>query len=97
MLFEFSKQPAEEVTRAVDFSGTAEIQAGENIVAHTVEITLNGQVAEGILVSSALDGSLVKFRVRGGDHGGNYKITVLVTTNAGHVREADVMMYVRER
>lgn len=92
----FVKQPSEETTRDVDFSLLAEILAGETIADHTVAVTFNDEVQEDMLVSSALDGNKVAFRVQGGTDGNTYKITTTITTDAGHVREADIFMKVVE-
>ena len=94
--FYFPKQPREETTVRVDFSGTRELQAGETIASAAVEITQAGLPVEGVLVSHAIAGPRVLFRVRGGESNKDYKITVLVTTNAGHVREVEAVMGLRE-
>lgn len=95
-MFNFVKQPAEETTRAVDFSGAAEIQGGETITSATVTVTLNGTSVPAMLVSSVIDGNLVKFRVKGGNDRQDYKVTVQATTSAAHIREADIVMNVRD-
>ena len=40
--FDFEKQPSEERTRGVDFSGAPEIQRGETIDSVNIVVTLNG-------------------------------------------------------
>ena len=95
--FYFTKQPREETTLAINFSGTRELQAGETIFSAAVEITQAGLPVDGILVSYAIAGARVLVRVRGGESNKDYKITVLATTNAGHVREAEAVMAVREK
>lgn len=94
---EIEKQSREDTTFPVNVSGLRELQAGENISNIDVEVTLNGQQTEGIYVSHTNDGPTVFVRVKDGETGKNYKITLLVTTNHGHVREVDVFMYVREK
>jgi len=97
--FEFEKQPREEATRGVDFARRYEFKHGDYIVGDPlIEITYNGQPVTDMLVASSVENnSKVLFRVRGGDHGKNYKISILVTTNQGHKREADILMKVREK
>lgn len=95
--FEFEKQPWEETTRAVNASGWSELQAGETIESAEVIVYLGTQPHPDMLVSSAIDGGRVLFRVRGGTDGLAYKITVRAITDQGHRREADGMMYVREK
>ena len=90
------KQPREETTFGIDLSGFREIIAGETPESIVVECTIDGESAPGIIVDDELDGNEVRIRVQGGDHGDNYVITVLVTTNAGHVRQADVVLRIRE-
>ena len=95
--FYFTKQPREETTLGINFSGTRELQAGETIFSAAVEITQAGLPVEDVLVSHAIAGARVLVRVRGGEDGKDYKITVLATTNAGHVREVDAVMAVQEK
>ena len=95
-MFSFTKQPSEETTKAVDFGGCRELQNGEVIQLTEVSVSLDGEPQEGILVDYDIDGSLVKFRVKGGEHGLRYKISVVITTDTGHKREADITMLVRE-
>lgn len=91
---QFSKQPSEETTRAVDFVNTAEIMNGETIASAVVTVTDGGIAVPDLLVSSIIDGTRVLFRVKDGLDRQKYKITVLITTSAGHKREADIMMVV---
>ena len=93
---QFSKQPSEETTRAVDFVNIAEILNGETIASAIVEVTDSGFAIPEMLVSSTIEGTKVMFRVRGGEDRKTYKITVLITTSAGHVREADIMMIIKD-
>jgi len=95
--FYFTKQPREETTISVDFSSIREVLAGEIIVSATVEITLSGLPVNGMLVSHTMSGARVLVRVRGGEGGKEYKISILVITNTGHIREADVTMMVWEQ
>lgn len=93
---QFSKQPSEETTRAVDFVNIAEIVNGETIATAVVTITDGGIAVPDMLVSSVVEGTKVKFRVKDGLDRQTYKITVLITTSTGHKREADIMMVVAE-
>ncbi len=97
LLLKFRKQPSEETTRAVDFGNTFELQNGETIQSTVVTVTQDGTVVTGdILVSSSIEDSRVLFRVRGGEHKKTYKITVVMTTDTAHIREADIFMEVVE-
>ena len=93
---QFRKQPSEETTRAVDFVNIAEIKNGETITNAVVIITSNDILVPDMLVSSSVEGTKVRFRVKDGLDYKTYKITVLITTSAGHKREADIMMVVSE-
>lgn len=93
---QFSKQPSEETTRAVDFVNIAEILNGETVVSASVEVTDSNVLVPDMLVSSTVAGTKVMFRVKGGEDRTTYKITVLITTSAGHKREANIMMVVTE-
>ena len=93
---QFSKQPSEETTRAVDFVNIAEIVNGETIATAVVTITDGGIAVPDMLVSSIVEGTKVMFRVKDGVDCQTYKITVLITTSVGHKREADIIMVVAE-
>ena len=99
-MFSFSKQPWEETSRAVDFASSAELVAGETIASATVFVSMLLDPTQtplpSLLVSSDIDGTLVRFRVAGGVSGENYRITVRIITNAGHRREVDVLLFVQE-
>lgn len=90
------KQPREETTFAVDLSGFREIIAGETPASIVVECTIDGESAPGIIVNDELDGNEARVRVQGGDHGEDYVVTVLMTTSAGHVRQVDIVLRIRE-
>jgi hypothetical protein len=92
MTFYLAKQPAEETTFGIDMSGFREIQEGEKITSHTVTCP-----TAGIIVSSLHTDSTVSVRVKGGTDGLKYTITIRASTDAGHVREVDVVLEVRER
>lgn len=92
MMFYLSKQPAEETTFGIDMTGFREIQEGEIIVSHTATCP-----TAGIIVSSSHTDSTVSVRVAGGTDGLKYTITIRATTDAGHIREVDVVLEVRER
>jgi hypothetical protein len=97
MTFYLSKQPSEETTFGVDMTGFREIQEGEKITSHTVTCTQSGQAVSGIIVASSHTDTVARVRVRGGVNGKDYLLTLLVTTDAGHIREVDVVLQVRER
>ena len=98
--FYFTKQPSEQTTFGIDASGFREIQLGETITSATVTVTdrTTGVAVAGIYVSHDIEtGKIVRVRVTGGTDGAEYVITVLGTTDAGHIRESDVVMSVKEK
>ncbi len=96
-LFYVTKQPSEEKTFRVDKSGFREIQEGEIITSIAVTCTLDGvDVTGDIIVSSSHTDDTADFRVKEGEDGRNYHIRILATTDAGHIRESDIVLQVRE-
>lgn len=93
--FLLGKQPQEDTTFGVDFGGTRELQAGETLVAVQGTAMRGGVPVPEILSGQSIAGSQVRVRVRECE-AGEYAITILATTNAGHVREADILLLVRE-
>jgi hypothetical protein len=95
---EFTKQPVEDFTIAIDFAG--DLDVGETLASKVVTATElppgSGDKTATIVVSSAIDEALVTVRVHGGEANHDYKITVKVTTSTTHVYEHDVTMNVRE-
>lgn len=89
ILGKFSKQPDEILDYDVDysdwFSSRADTPASHSVVAEA-----------GITkVSDALTGSTVRVVLSGGTSGESYKITVLLTTSDGIVKEADFVVKVK--
>ncbi len=95
----FEKQPAEIETLTEDFA-TERLQGGESVTAHTVvaiDCSDDSVVTSTIIDSDSESAGVVTFTVKAGTDGARYKITVEVTTDAGHVYEQDVMMDVKEQ
>lgn len=93
MSFKFIKYASEEITKAIDFSGMAEIQAGETILSVNVGIMKNGTLIQNMLVGSLINGNSVFLRIKDGEYG-NYLISVLATTSGGHKRLVKLTMHV---
>lgn len=94
---DFLKQPSEEFTIALDFSG--DLETGETIASKTVtasDLADSSDQTATIIVSSSIDGSRVRVRVRAGTNGHDYKITAVATTNLSQVYEHEVIMRVRD-
>mgnify|MGYP005844759495 CR=1 FL=1 len=94
---DFLKQPSEEFTVALDFSG--DLETGETVASKTVtasDIADGSDQTAAVIVSSSIDGTKVRVRVRAGTDGHDYKITATVTTNLSQVYEHEVTMRVRE-
>ena len=93
---DFLKQPSEEFTIAVDFSG--DLDTGETLDSAVVTATDSAgtDVTSTIVASDAVSGSTWAVRVRAGTAGQDYKITVTATTSDSQVYEHEVTMRVRE-
>lgn len=89
LLGRYTKQPAEVLDYEIDYTdwmeGRADLPAG-HVVAAEPGITV---------VGSARDGNKVTVALSGGADGQSYKITVLLTTTSGMVREADFQVSVK--
>jgi hypothetical protein len=90
ILATFTKQPAEVQDYDIDF-GEYLSTVSDTALTHTV-------VADtGITVqSSSLTGGVVKVWLAGGTTGTKYKITARLTTTGGRVKEAEVVVKVKE-
>lgn len=87
----FTKQPAEVQDYDIDFTQYLESMGGDVAASHRSE------VETGLTLStSMLTGGVVKLFLAGGTAGKTYKVTVLLTTEAGRVREAEIAIKVRE-
>jgi hypothetical protein len=89
LLGRFTKQPAEVLDYDVDFTdffeGRTDTPASFSVVAEP-GITVIG---------SSRSGNVVKVLLSGGTDGTAYKVTVLLTTTTGVVREADFQVTVK--
>lgn len=90
ILGRFVKQPAEVLDYDVDYTDWFSNRADAPSAAAV-------SVPTGItLVSSILVGRTVKVTLSGGVAGERYKVTVLLTTTAGMVKEADFIVSVKD-
>lgn len=90
ILATFDKQPADVQDYDIDF-GPYLTGLGDTAVSHAVV------VPTGItLMSSGMTDGVVKVWLSGGENRQKYKITVQVTTNGGRVKEAEIIIKVKE-
>jgi hypothetical protein len=95
-----TKQPAEIVTYGVDFSRRA--AAGEVLSGYVPgypvarDYATGADVTADLIAGAWIDGNTAFVRVRGGEHGRRYRVTLLVATSAGHRWEADIIVGVRD-
>lgn len=89
ILGSFVKQPAEYIDYDIDYSKW--LEASETISSQTTTATA------GITVSSSINGSgkITKTWVSGGLNGSTYKVTVMVTTSIGRIKESE--FYIRSK
>lgn len=90
VLGKFSKQPVEVQDYDIDFNEYLTSQsdtASSFVVASDAGVTI---------VSSSLVAGVVKVFVSGGLDGEQYKISATVTTAGGRVKQADILIKVKE-
>jgi len=92
----FTKQPSEEFTIAIDFTGR--MATGETVASAVVTAadSAGTDATATVIESSSVSTPSVLVRVKAGTDGANYKITIVATTATAEVYEADVTMRVRE-
>jgi hypothetical protein len=90
ILATFSKQPAEVQDYDIDFN-TYLSSLGDTALSHTVQADTGISVLQ-----STLTAGVVKVWLSGGLDRQKYKITATVTTTGGRVREADIIVRVKE-
>lgn len=91
----FAKQPSEEYTIAVDFTGR--LPTGTALSTGTVaaiDLADDSDVSATVLGSTTatISGTLVKVLVKAGTDGKKYKITFLITLDSGEILEEDLEM-----
>lgn len=96
---EFSKNPSEKITIAIEFSG--KLPSGASLSSGTVTAydQTAGATDTSVLTSTTatISGTQSKVQVRAGTHGKNYKITFVNTLDTGDILEDEIIMQVRER
>lgn len=90
ILGRFYKQPNEKLDYTVDYSDWF-ANRSDTAASHSV-IVPTGITKE----SDSRAGNLVRVVLSGGTNGEKYKITVLMTTSAGLIKEADFVVFVKE-
>ena len=94
----FQKQPSEIETLTEDFA-TERLQGAETVSSHTVtaiKCSDETDATSDIIDSDSESAGVVTFTVKAGIDRESYKITVEVTTDAGHIYEQDVIMDVKD-
>ena len=96
---EFTKQPAESYTRAIDFTG--KLPTGATLQSGTVQaIDLSGADVSGTVLSgtsAVISGNEARIKVLAGVHGQDYRIRFVMTLTNTDVLEEDMLMHVLNR
>lgn len=92
----FTKQPSEEFTIAIDFTGR--MATGETLDSAVVTAadSAGTDATAAVIESSSVSSPHVLVRIKGGQDGQDYRVTVVATTATTEVYEADVTMRVRD-
>lgn len=93
----FTKQPSEIFTVTMDFS--RRLAESETISTKTVTAIITTTLTDAtdtVISSSAIDGTDVDVKVKGGTTGLSYKITIVITTSTGNVFEDEITMTVTD-
>lgn len=88
----FQKQPDEILDYDVDFGPWFSNRDDEPAAVDPIDVTGSDGIT---LVSSSITGNVVKVILSGGTADTTYKVTVLLTTSAGLVKEADFEVKVK--
>lgn len=93
ILATWEKQPGERQDYDIDFGDW--LRHLDDTPAATNPVTVQAQ--PGItLVSHSLSGAVVKVWMDGGSAGKRYKVTATMATAGGRVKEAEIMIFVKE-
>lgn len=97
MMETFSKQPAEQYSIAFDY--TDRLPTGRTITSALVSATIisSGADATGTVIgtpTATVVGNEARFTIQAGTTGVDYKITVTLTLDNGHILEDDLTMKV---
>jgi hypothetical protein len=93
------KQPSEIYPIAVDWENR--LSPGETIVTHgasAIRLDTGADATSDLLIlPTSIVGTQQRVTLKNGSHGVYYKVTFTITTSAGHLLEADVILPVVER
>lgn len=93
MLGMIQKQPADQLDYDIDYSRW--LPDGDTIT--TVTTTVEpGEEDHLEVVSASISGTTVKVWLAGGQDGWTYKVTVVIATTGGRIKEADFKVRVRD-
>lgn len=93
ILATWEKQPGERQDYDIDFGEWLRRLDDTPAAVNPVSV----QAQPGItLIAHSLSGTVVKVWLSGGDAGKRYKVTATMTTAGGRVKEAEIMIYVKE-
>lgn len=90
ILAKFTKQPADVQDYDIDFNAYLS-SMGDTALSHTVTADAGLSV-----MSSTLNSGVVKVWLSGGTDGVQYKVTATLTTAAGRVKQAEIVVKVKE-
>lgn len=92
MLGTIIKQPADQLDYDIDYSRW--LPDDDTIT--TVSATIDIEESELEVVSTSVSESTVKVWLAGGRDGSTYKVTVVIATTGGRIKEADFKVRVRD-
>lgn len=97
---ELPKQPGEQV-RIPGYDFSAQVEAGESVSSATVtikeKIIGTDRTSTMLHGSPSINGNVVSFVVKAGDHNLDYFAIIVATTNIGRILHAEIPFGVRER
>lgn len=101
LIEKFEKQPSEKFWFAIEFSGRLPAGLTISSAASAAVNNATNADAKATVIDGAdpvVDGTIVKFKVKAGTHGVDYKITITATLSDGFsTLEEDVLMQVRNK
>lgn len=93
----FNKQPWEEETIALEWS--ARLASGDSLSSGDIkcyDISDDSDVTSTLIDSTAISGTQLYLKVKGGDDGGVYKVEMKMTTSNGDKKEGEIFVIVKE-
>lgn len=95
-MFEFTKQPAETYTIAVEFEGklpsAASLSSGTFAAYDPTGANVSGAILSG--TAATISGTQARIKVLGGTHGLDYRVRLVATLTNADILEEDGVMHV---